>query len=184
MSPGIYGTPSRTECFLSHSVRRYRAGARQGQACVRGRHPASKSGAGSVALPSTPPRARECSTSSGTPARACDGRPASRSSACRGGSGSTPKVALDHYAHFMPGAGGRCLAAMDAWLEGRHRPKVPDKSLVTDRIRKIPVEPAGQGHGRAGCPHVGEVQGDGAGRARGRHRRMLTARRWTTGANQ
>ncbi|SED86625.1 Transposase DDE domain-containing protein [Streptomyces sp. TLI_105] len=30
---------------------------------------------------------------------------------------SSPKITLDHYLHFMPGAGSRGLAAMDAWLE-------------------------------------------------------------------
>jgi integrase len=29
---------------------------------------------------------------------------------------SSPKITLDHYAHFMPGAGRRGLAAMDSWL--------------------------------------------------------------------
>ncbi|MDT0341270.1 tyrosine-type recombinase/integrase [Streptomyces litchfieldiae] len=29
---------------------------------------------------------------------------------------SSPKITLDHYAHFMPGAGRRGLDAMDAWL--------------------------------------------------------------------
>ncbi|MCC8482910.1 hypothetical protein LMJ41_34245 [Streptomyces globisporus] len=29
---------------------------------------------------------------------------------------SSPKVTLDYYAHFMPGAGKRGLAAMDTWL--------------------------------------------------------------------
>ncbi|MER5494564.1 site-specific integrase [Streptomyces sp. NPDC002490] len=31
---------------------------------------------------------------------------------------SSPKVTLDHYAHFMPGAGQRGLAVMDSWLSG------------------------------------------------------------------
>ncbi|SCD28011.1 hypothetical protein F558DRAFT_05908 [Streptomyces sp. AmelKG-A3] len=29
---------------------------------------------------------------------------------------SSLKVTLDYYAHFMPGAGKRGLAAMDTWL--------------------------------------------------------------------
>ncbi|MEU8629727.1 hypothetical protein [Streptomyces sp. NPDC048669] len=29
---------------------------------------------------------------------------------------SSPKVTLDYYAHFMPGAGKRGPAAMDTWL--------------------------------------------------------------------
>ncbi|MEU6201815.1 hypothetical protein [Streptomyces sp. NPDC047061] len=38
----------------------------------------------------------------------------------------------------MPGAGQRGLVAMDAWLEDRHRPKVPEKSPVAEWIKKIP----------------------------------------------
>ncbi|MER5531934.1 site-specific integrase [Streptomyces sp. NPDC002677] len=52
---------------------------------------------------------------------------------------STPKVTLDHYAHFMPGAGQRGLVAMDAWLEDRRRPKVPEKSPLAEWIKKIPA---------------------------------------------
>ncbi|MEU7087828.1 hypothetical protein [Streptomyces achromogenes] len=51
---------------------------------------------------------------------------------------STPKDTLDHYTHFMPGAGQRDLAAMDAWLEHRHRPKVPEKPLLAEWIKKAP----------------------------------------------
>ncbi|WP_328879189.1 tyrosine-type recombinase/integrase [Streptomyces sp. NBC_00299] len=58
---------------------------------------------------------------------------------------STPKVTLDHYAHFMPGAGQRGLAAMDAWLEDRHQPKVPEKSLLAVWIKKIPPNPQVKG---------------------------------------
>jgi hypothetical protein len=54
---------------------------------------------------------------------------------------STPKVALAHYAHFMPGAGQRGLVAMNAWLEDRHRPKVPEKSLLAEWITTIPSNP-------------------------------------------
>jgi hypothetical protein len=54
---------------------------------------------------------------------------------------STPKLTLDHYAHFMPGAGQRGLAAMDAWLEDRHQPKIPEKSPLADWIKKIPANP-------------------------------------------
>ncbi|MFI8997333.1 site-specific integrase [Streptomyces sp. NPDC053542] len=45
---------------------------------------------------------------------------------------SSPKITLDHYAHFMPEAGKRGLAAMDSWLaaHGRDR-KVPGKSLAS-----------------------------------------------------
>lgn len=43
---------------------------------------------------------------------------------------SSPKITLDHYAHFMPQAGRLGLAAMDSWLadHGQVR-KVPEKSL-------------------------------------------------------
>ncbi|MFH8451998.1 hypothetical protein ACH4CD_22520 [Streptomyces fungicidicus] len=51
---------------------------------------------------------------------------------------STPKVTLDHYAHFMPGAGQRGLAAMDAWLRAPSRPKVPEKSLLACRATRLP----------------------------------------------
>ncbi|MGF2213601.1 hypothetical protein [Streptomyces albidoflavus] len=51
---------------------------------------------------------------------------------------STPKVTLDHYAHFMPGAGQRGVAAMDAWLQGPSRPKVPEKSLLSWRTTPLP----------------------------------------------
>lgn len=54
---------------------------------------------------------------------------------------STPKVTLDHYARFMPGAGQRGLFAMDAWLEDRHQPKVPEKSLPAEWIRKTSPNP-------------------------------------------
>ncbi|MEU8748538.1 hypothetical protein AB0C39_33255 [Streptomyces parvulus] len=50
---------------------------------------------------------------------------------------STPKVTLDHYAHFMPGAGQRGVAAMDAWLEDPSRPKVPEKSLLAWRTTQL-----------------------------------------------
>ncbi|MFD4319856.1 hypothetical protein [Streptomyces sp. NPDC058548] len=43
---------------------------------------------------------------------------------------ASPKNTLDHYAHFMPGAGFRGLAAMDAWLEQDHQHKIPQKSLL------------------------------------------------------
>ncbi|MFB7560601.1 tyrosine-type recombinase/integrase [Streptomyces brevispora] len=51
---------------------------------------------------------------------------------------STPKVTLDHYAHFMPGAGQRGIAAMDAWLRDPSRPKVPEKSLLACRAAHLP----------------------------------------------
>ncbi|MFF1900082.1 MULTISPECIES: integrase [unclassified Streptomyces] len=33
---------------------------------------------------------------------------------------SSAKITLDNYAHFMPGAGRRGLAAMDSWLVQEH----------------------------------------------------------------
>ncbi|MFG2782970.1 hypothetical protein ACGFY7_34695 [Streptomyces prunicolor] len=54
---------------------------------------------------------------------------------------STPKVALDHYAHFMPGAGRRGLAAMDSWL-GQDQPQIVlEKSLLTGWIKKLTPNP-------------------------------------------
>ncbi|TVZ75926.1 phage integrase family protein [Streptomyces sp. BK340] len=41
---------------------------------------------------------------------------------------SSPKITLDHYAHFMPGAGQRGLAAMDAWLDQDPPRFVPKES--------------------------------------------------------
>ncbi len=43
---------------------------------------------------------------------------------------SSPNITLDHYAHFMPGAGQRGLAVMDAWLACDQQRKVPEKSLA------------------------------------------------------
>ncbi|SCG07236.1 MULTISPECIES: tyrosine-type recombinase/integrase [unclassified Streptomyces] len=43
---------------------------------------------------------------------------------------STPKITLDRYAHFMPGAGKRGLAAMDSWLAQDQERKVPEMSLA------------------------------------------------------
>ncbi|MEU5303289.1 hypothetical protein ACH4YO_04180 [Streptomyces noursei] len=63
-----------------------------------------------------------------------------------------PKVTLDHYAHFMPGAGQRGLVAMDAWLEDRHQPKVPEKSLPAEWIKKIPPNPQVKGMVVQGAP--------------------------------
>ncbi|MFJ8062849.1 tyrosine-type recombinase/integrase [Streptomyces sp. NPDC096142] len=50
---------------------------------------------------------------------------------------STPKVTLDHYAHFMPGAGHRGLLAMDAWLDQDRRRIVPEKSPAAEWIKKM-----------------------------------------------
>ncbi|MFC4331460.1 hypothetical protein ACFPC0_27505 [Streptomyces andamanensis] len=48
---------------------------------------------------------------------------------------------LDHYAHFMPGAGQRGLLAMDARLEKRRQPKVSEKSLPAEWIKRIALNP-------------------------------------------
>ncbi|MFE7131652.1 integrase [Streptomyces sp. NPDC057638] len=53
---------------------------------------------------------------------------------------SSPKITLDHYAHFMPGAGRRGLAAMDSWLaEDQH--KVPEKSLAAGWASGLALKP-------------------------------------------
>ncbi|GAA0448990.1 hypothetical protein [Streptomyces olivaceiscleroticus] len=71
---------------------------------------------------------------------------------------STPKVTLDHYAHFMPGAGQRGLAAMDAWLEDRRQPKVPEKSLLTEWIKAIPPNLQVKGLAAQGVPMSAKYQ--------------------------
>ncbi|MEV6949630.1 hypothetical protein AB0N07_48595 [Streptomyces sp. NPDC051172] len=50
---------------------------------------------------------------------------------------SSPKITLDHYAHFMPGAGQRGLAAMDAWLDQDPLRIVPEKSPAAEWIKKF-----------------------------------------------
>ncbi|GGN51678.1 hypothetical protein GCM10012285_42030 [Streptomyces kronopolitis] len=50
---------------------------------------------------------------------------------------SSPKVTLDHYAHFMPGAGRHGLAAMDTWLEQDQPRIVPEKSPAAGWIKKM-----------------------------------------------
>ncbi len=64
---------------------------------------------------------------------------------------STPKVTLDHYAHFMPGAGQRGLTAMDAWLRNPSRPKVPEKSLRTWIAPQTPSNMQVKGIARQGA---------------------------------
>ncbi|MFJ6101815.1 tyrosine-type recombinase/integrase [Streptomyces sp. NPDC092359] len=54
---------------------------------------------------------------------------------------SSPKITLDHYAHFMPGAGFRGLAAMDAWLEQGSPQKIPQKSLLVGWTKKMAMNP-------------------------------------------
>ena len=54
---------------------------------------------------------------------------------------ASPKITLDRYAHFMPGAGRRGLAVMDSWL-GQDQPQiVPEKSLLTGWIKKLTPNP-------------------------------------------
>ncbi|MFG3253236.1 tyrosine-type recombinase/integrase [Streptomyces sp. NPDC048172] len=55
---------------------------------------------------------------------------------------SSPKITLDHYAHFMPEAGRRGLAAMDSWLAPSSAgQKVPEKSLTTLPITMLDLKP-------------------------------------------
>ncbi|MCX4432056.1 tyrosine-type recombinase/integrase [Streptomyces mirabilis] len=42
---------------------------------------------------------------------------------------ASPQTTLTHYAHFMPGAGKRGLAAMDEWFDQDPQPNVPEDSL-------------------------------------------------------
>ncbi|KUL34915.1 hypothetical protein ADL22_29275 [Streptomyces sp. NRRL F-4489] len=57
---------------------------------------------------------------------------------------SSPQITLKHYAHFMPGAGKRGLAAMDEWFEqvpssGQDlQPIVPEKSLGASQAANRP----------------------------------------------
>ena len=52
---------------------------------------------------------------------------------------SSPNITLDHYAHFMPGAGKRGLAAMDGWLAPTPPPNVPVKSLAAPWLKKLTI---------------------------------------------
>jgi integrase len=45
---------------------------------------------------------------------------------------SSPKITLDHYAHFMPGADRRGIASMNAWLEQDQLRIVPEKSPASE----------------------------------------------------
>lgn len=47
---------------------------------------------------------------------------------------SSPKVTLDHYAHFMPEAGRRGLAAMDSWLAPNRRGRPLGNVLGAQRV--------------------------------------------------
>ena len=54
---------------------------------------------------------------------------------------SSPNITLDHYAHFMPQAGKRGLAAMDVWFGEDQQQKIPEKSLATPWIKKLAMNP-------------------------------------------
>ncbi|MFE7300626.1 tyrosine-type recombinase/integrase [Streptomyces sp. NPDC057579] len=64
---------------------------------------------------------------------------------------ASPQTTLKHYAHFMPGAGKRGLAAMDAWFDQEPsssqdpQPNVPEKSLG---VPQAPNEPGIRRSGR------------------------------------
>jgi len=47
---------------------------------------------------------------------------------------ASPNITLDHYAHFMPSAGRRGLAAMDEWLDDAPEQNVPEKSPAASWI--------------------------------------------------
>jgi hypothetical protein len=51
---------------------------------------------------------------------------------------TSPQTTLKHYAHFVPGAGKRGLAAMGEWFNQDPQPNVPEKSLGA---RKTPDGP-------------------------------------------
>ncbi|MFI0942823.1 tyrosine-type recombinase/integrase [Streptomyces sp. NPDC021020] len=54
---------------------------------------------------------------------------------------SSPKITLDHYAHFMPGAGKRGLASMDSWFASTSGPEVPEKSLAHLGLTNLVLKP-------------------------------------------
>jgi integrase len=54
---------------------------------------------------------------------------------------SSPKITLDHYAHFMPGAGKRGLASMDSWFASASGPEVPEKSLAHLGLTNLVLKP-------------------------------------------
>ncbi|MGW1540184.1 tyrosine-type recombinase/integrase [Streptomyces sp. NPDC002309] len=51
---------------------------------------------------------------------------------------ASPQTTLTHYAHFMPGAGKRGLAAMDEWFDQDPQPNVPEKSLDAPQAQSRP----------------------------------------------
>ena len=55
---------------------------------------------------------------------------------------SSPKITLDHYAHFMPEAGRRGLASMGSWLAPSSRErKPPEKSLAALPSTNLSLKP-------------------------------------------
>jgi hypothetical protein len=58
---------------------------------------------------------------------------------------SSPKITLDHYAHFMPGAGQRGQAAMDAWLEQDQPRILPENSPAAEWVKKMTLNPQVKG---------------------------------------
>jgi len=54
---------------------------------------------------------------------------------------ASPKITFDYYAHFMPEAGARGLAAMDRWFTEQMPTgeKVPEKSLAVGELGKYPL---------------------------------------------
>lgn len=51
---------------------------------------------------------------------------------------ASPQTTLTHYAHFMPGAGKRGLAAVDGWFDQDPQPNVPEKSLGSPQAQSTP----------------------------------------------
>lgn len=51
---------------------------------------------------------------------------------------ASPQTTLTHYAHFMPGAGKRGLAAMDEWFDQDPQPNVPEESLGAPQTQNRP----------------------------------------------
>ncbi|GAA3819310.1 tyrosine-type recombinase/integrase [Streptomyces chiangmaiensis] len=51
---------------------------------------------------------------------------------------ASPQTTLTHYAHFMPGAGKRGLAAMDEWFDQDPQPNVPEKSPGAPQVQNRP----------------------------------------------
>jgi hypothetical protein len=54
---------------------------------------------------------------------------------------SSSAITLNHYAHYMPGAGHRGLAAMDSWLEQDQSSIAPEKCLVNGWTKNPTLKP-------------------------------------------